>query len=179
MRRALVLFGVLLATALAAWPAAAAPPSQVDVALDQSRANAILGDRLTVRATFTNRGTASTDRLVADLNVVSLSGVYVDLEDWSASRTHEVAPLAPGHSSSLSWEVQAVNTGSFDVYTVLAPNGPASAGTGPLVVSPPLHLTVVGRRTLEAGGALPVVVTVPILLGLVAAGTRFRPRRSD
>jgi len=135
--------------------------------------------RVTVRAQFTNSGTAPTDRLVADLNVASLTGVYVDLEDWSASRTHELAPLAPGRSTTLSWDVQAVNAGSFDVYVVVLPNGPSTAGTGPLVVSPPLHVTVTGRRTLNAGGALPVVIVMPVLLGLVAAATRIRIRQPD
>jgi hypothetical protein len=182
MKRLVVLFGTLLAAAVAAGlagPAAAAPPAQVEVTLDQGRATAVLGDRITLRATFTNKGSAPTDRLVADLNVASLTGVYVDLEDWSASRTHDLAPLAAGRSSALSWDIQAVNAGSFDVYIVVAPNGPSSAGTGPLVVSPPLHLTVQARRPLNAGGALPVVGIVPILLGAVVLATRFRFRRSN
>jgi hypothetical protein len=37
---------------------------------------------------------------------------------------------------------------------------------------------VAGRRTLTAGGALPVAVAVPILLGLTAATVRFRGRRA-
>jgi hypothetical protein len=38
---------------------------------------------------------------------------------------------------------------------------------------------VEGRRTLTAGGSLPVIIVIPILLGLVAAGARYRIRRTD
>ncbi len=43
------------------------------------------------------------------------------------------------------WEIQAVNAGSFAVYVVL-PRGDGSAGTEPLVASPPVHVRVAGRR---------------------------------
>jgi hypothetical protein len=149
------------------------------VTCDQSRLRTLLGDRFTFRSRIANSGAASSDRLLAHLNVVSLtSDVYVDPEDWSSSRTREVPPLGPGGSTSLSWHLQAVNAGSFSVYVVLLPNGAASAGTGPLVVSPPVHVSVAGRRTLTAGGALPVVVAVPVLLGLLAAAARRRVRRA-
>jgi hypothetical protein len=106
------------------------------------------------------------------------TAVYVDLEDWSASRTHEVPPLKPGASTALSFELQAVNAGRFNVYVVVLPNGPSSEGTGPLAVSPPVHVTVAGRKTLSAGGALPVAVAVPVLLGVALAVARIRLRRT-
>lgn len=183
MKSLFVLAGVLLTltapAGLAAPPAAAAPtlPETVEVSLDQSRINAVVGDVLTVRSRVVNVGAAPTDRMIAHLNVASLDGVYVDLEDWSADVTREVTPVAPGSDVSLSWEFHAVNVGRFDVYLVLLPGGVASSGTGPLVASPPVHVTVAGRRTLTAGGSLPVAVAVPVLLGLLAAGARYRLRR--
>lgn len=166
---------------LAASAAAAPPalPGAVEIVLDQDRLSTVVGERLTVESRMVNSAGAPTDRLVAHLNVASLQGVYVDLEDWSADVTREVAPVAAGGSRSLSWEFQAVNTGTFDIYVVVMPNGTSTAGTGPLVVSQPLHLTVAGKRTLTAAGSLPVAVVVPVVLGLVAAAARFRLRRSD
>jgi hypothetical protein len=184
MKRLVVLIGMLLNLAVPASlaaPAAAAQqrqPAAVEVTLDQTRITTAVGARLTVESRIVNSGSAPTDRLVAHLNVASLDGVYVDLEDWSADVTRGVASLPPGRSTSLSWEFQAVNAGSFDVYVAVMPNGPSSAGTGPLVVSPPVHVTVAGRRTLTGGGALPVAIVVPVLLGLVAAAARYRLRRS-
>jgi hypothetical protein len=188
MRPLLVIAGLLLALAVPAGtaaPAAAtaavqpAPTGTLEVTFDRPRVSGALGDRFTVRSRITNSGGAPTDRLIAHLNVASLtSDVYVDPEDWSASRTRELDALAPGGSTSLSWDIQAVNAGSFDVYVVLLPVGASSAGTGPLVVSPPVHAEVAGRRTLTAGGALPVAAAVPILLGLMAATVRFRGRRA-
>ncbi|HSV66547.1 MAG TPA: hypothetical protein VLJ59_11650 [Mycobacteriales bacterium] len=146
---------------------------------ERSRVDAVLGDRFIVRVGLANAGTVPTDRLIAHLNVASLtSDVYVDPEDWSSSRTLEVDPLGLGGGTSLEWELHAVNAGSFDVYAVLLPVG-AAAGGGPLVVGGPVHVTVAGRQTLSAGGALPVVVAVPVLLGLAAALVRYRLRRTS
>jgi hypothetical protein len=68
--------------------------------------------------------------------------------------------------------------GGFAVYVVLLPSGVGSDRTGPLVVSPPVHVRVAGRRTLNAAGSLPVVIVVPLLLGLAAAAGRYRLRRA-
>jgi hypothetical protein len=165
----------------AAAPIIAAPSGMDDleVTFDRDRVRTVLGGRFTLETRIVNTGRARTDPILAHLNVASLtSDVYVDPEDWSAERSQTVPPLAAGASTSLVWKVQAVNAGSFDAYVVLLPNGVSSAGKGPLVVSPPVHLAVAGRRTLSPGGAMPVVVAVPVLLGLVAAATRFRVRRT-
>jgi len=175
------LFAVTMAVAALAGPAAAGPPVRspdVEVALGQDRTPAVLGDRLTIRARVVNAGAEPTGRLVAHLNVAALdSGVYVDLEDWTASPTQELAPLPPGGGTSATWQIQAVNSGRFDVYVVVLPGGAASAGQGPLAVSPPQLVEVAGRRTLSPGGALPVAVAVPVLLGLVVVAGRLRLRR--
>ena len=179
MRPHLLLAGIVLALAIPAIPTAAAAAAPVEVTFDRASQATMLGDRFTVRARIANVGSATTDPLIADLNVASVTtDVYVDLEDWSASRTHELPPLKPGASTSLSFELQAVNAGRFNVYVVVLPNGASSAGTGPLAVSPPVHVTVAGRKTLSAGGALPVAVAVPVLLGLALAVARIRLRRA-
>ncbi|MGC5020690.1 hypothetical protein [Micromonospora sp. DT47] len=184
MNTGFALTGLLLALTVPVGlsaPAAAAPPplpGAVEVVLDQNRLDTVVGQRLTVESRVVNSGEEPTDRLVAHLNVASLDGVYVDLEDWSADVTREVVPVAPGDSTSLSWQVQAVNTGSFDIYVVLMPNGDSTAGAGPLLASQPLHVTVAGKPTLTAGGSLPVAIVVPVLLGLLAAAARYSVRRT-
>lgn len=184
MRSRMTLAGMLLAATIPvglAASAAAAPPvprEAFQVTLDSSRLSTVVGDRFTLRSHVRNSGTAPSERFLAHLNVASLSSdVYVDPEDWSSRRTLPVAPLGRGSDASLSWELQAVNAGSFDVYVVLLPDGASSAGTGPLFVSPPLHVTVAERRPLNAGGSLPVVVVVPVLLGVAAAAALYRVRR--
>jgi hypothetical protein len=179
MRPHVLLAGIVLALAIPAIPIAATAAAPVEVTFDRASQATTLGDRFTVRARIANVGTATTDPLIADLNVTSVTtAVYVDLEDWSASRTHELPPLKPGASTALTFELQAVNAGRFNVYVVVLPNGASSQGTGPLAVSPPVHLTVAGRKTLSAGGALPVAVAVPVLLGLALAVARIRVRRT-
>jgi hypothetical protein len=47
-----------------------------------------------------------------------------------------------------------------------------------LTPSPPVHLAVAGRRTLDAGGTLPVVLGVPAVLALAMVAARLRRRRA-
>ena len=168
----------LAAAAPAAAVAAEQPGQLLDIRVEPARASAVIGDRVTIRAQVTNRGGTRTDPLIAHLNVASLTGTYVDLEDWTAGPTQRLLPIGPGATANVSWEIQAVNTGSFDVYVVLLPNGPGSAGSGPLVAGSPTHLTVAGRRTLNAGGSLPIVIVMPLLLGAVALAVRLRRHRA-
>jgi hypothetical protein len=150
----------------------------VQVSLDQARVDTTVGTRLTVVSVVANTGTRRADRLVAHLNVASLNGVYTDLEDWSAEVTRTVPPLAPGTKTSMKWQFQAVNPGDFDVYVAALPAGPTSAGGGPIVVSPPLHVRVATRTPVNPSGALAVVFIVPALLGTAVALLAIRRRRS-
>jgi hypothetical protein len=157
----------------------AADTIRVDATFDRLRISTALGDRFTVRSRITNTGPTTAAGLIAHLNIVSLSSdVYVDPEDWSASRTQELPSLEPGASTTPFWTIQAVNAGRFDVYVVLLPGGSASAADRP-AVTVPARVTVASRHTLNAGGTLPVVITVPVLLGFVAGATRLRLRRPD
>jgi hypothetical protein len=136
-----------------------------------------VGDHFTLRSTIVVTGTAATQPMMAHLNVASLTGdVYVDPEDWSPSRSKQVKALQPGESMTLTWDLQAVNSGTFDIYVVLLPNGSTDAGEGPLVVTPPVYATVTGRQTPNPGGALPIVLGVPGVLGLLLLGSRYRRR---
>ena len=185
MTTLLVLGGVLLSLLVpghrgeraAAVPILVGP---VVVTIDPERLSAVIGNRFSFRSKLVNPGPAPTGALIAHLNVASLtSDVYVDPEDWSSERTLQVPPLPAGASTTLSWELQAVNAGRFAVYVVVLPDGGASIGADAPVVSPLLHLEVAGRRTLNAEGALPVVLGVPIVLGLLAVGARRRLRRTS
>jgi hypothetical protein len=161
-------------------PAVAGPPatpSAVHVDTRPSRLEAVLGDTVTVRSTVTNARPAATTSLIAHLDVVSLGrDVYVDPEDWSSERSVEVEPLPPGGTAELSWPIRTVDSGDFAVYVVLMPAG--RAGPAPLTASPPVHLTVAGRRALTAGGTVPVDIGVPFLLALAILSARLRRRRS-
>jgi hypothetical protein len=183
VKRLLTVLAIALTLTAGAGMAAATAektsPAQVSVSWDREQVATRVGDHFTVRSRISNPTTTSTGQLLAHLNVASLtSDVYVDPEDWSSARTQTLEPMAAGSSHTLSWPIQAVNAGSFDVYVVLLPDGPGSAGKGPLWVSPPVHVEVAGRQTLSAGGALPVVLGVPILIGLAASATRLRARRT-
>jgi hypothetical protein len=171
------LAAVMVALSAGAWPPAAAAADHdtaaVELTFDQERIDTTLGRVLTVQSRITNLGNARAGGFVAHLNVTSLDpSVYVDLEDWSADVTRKVEPLEPGGSTTLTWDFQAVNAGTFNVYVVLLPD------FGPLVASPPVRVEVAQRRALHAGGALPVVIAVPVLLGLLAFGTRYRLRHA-
>jgi hypothetical protein len=172
MKSFAVLIGILLALAAPADHAAATEHSSLEVSFDRTRIDSTVGRVLTVESTVTNNGDTASGPFVAHLNVTSLdSGVYVDLEDWSENVTKELPALRPNATTSVSWTFHAVNTGDFTVYVVLLPE------RGPLIASPPVRVQVAGTRSLDAGGALPVLIVVPALLGLLTAAIRYRSRR--
>jgi hypothetical protein len=155
--------------------ALAAPAAAADVSFDRAAVAMSVGERVTLSSKIGNPGDGPSGPILAHLNVVSLTDdVYVDPEDWSSDRSQVIEDLGPGETRTLSWPIQAVDVGSFAVYVVLLPD----AGRGPLTVSPPVHLDVAGKRTLDAGGALPVVLVVPVLLGLGAGAIRYRQARN-
>jgi hypothetical protein len=176
--RKLALIGLLVGvlTVLPA-PALAAEPLSVKVAAEPAQVSTVLGGRFKITTEITNTGAGPSGEILAHLNVASIEGsVYVDPEDWSSNRSQQMS-LQPGESQKLSWEIQAVNAGHFAAYVVVVPYWSKVAGDEDLVISPLVNVDVASRSTLTAGGALPVVVMVPLLLGLAAAGVFFRARR--
>ncbi|MEV4262536.1 hypothetical protein [Kribbella sp. NPDC049584] len=132
------------------------------ITMDHNQLTAQIGHTLTVESVVSNSGPG-----IAHLNVVSLDGVYVDLEDWTQDVTQ---PVPGGGESALDWDFQAVNPGHFAVYVVLIPKN------GNLVAGPPVHITVSPRQTLDTGGALPIAIAVPTLLGTATLITRLKTR---
>jgi hypothetical protein len=173
-----VLPAVILISLLMLTPAAAAAsPVGVTVGPDQSEVSTVLGGRFTLKTEMTNTGNVPTGALLAHLNVASVQGdVYVDPEDWSPARSQEFS-LQPGESRTLSWEIQAVNSGKFAAYVVVLPFGDDVAGEEELAVSPLVRLDVAPRSTVSAGVALPLVVSIPLALGATATVTLIRARR--
>jgi hypothetical protein len=137
---------------LAALLLAAPDPS---ITMNHDDLTAVIGQTLTVESVVSGPA-------IAHLNVVSLDGVYVDLEDW----TQDVTKPVPAEETSVDWEFQAVNPGRFAVYVVLIPQN------GALVAGPPVHVTVSRRQTLDTAGALPVAIAIPTLLGIAALAGR-------
>jgi hypothetical protein len=176
--RKLLLIGLLVGIfAVLPAPALAAAPLDAKVGAEPAQVSTVLGGRFKITTPITNTGARPSGEILAHLNVASIEGsVYVDPEDWSSNRSQQLS-LKPGESRKLSWEIQAVNAGHFAAYVVVVPYDSNVAGNEGLVISPLVNIDVASRSTLSAGGALPVVVTVPLLLGVAAAGTFFRARR--
>ena len=173
-RAALVLAGLLVGLLACTPTPAMATPITVTVSMKPTEVTTVLGEHFTLETEITNTGAAPSGALLAHLNVASIEGsVYVDPEDWSADRSQELE-LQPGETRRLSWEVQAVNSGSFAAYVVVLPFGNTTAAAESLVVSPLVKLEVAPRSTLNARGTLPVVLLIPVLLGLLAAVARLR-----
>lgn len=164
-----LLLGGLAAAALALVPAAYAAP-RTTVTVDPTSVATRLGHSFVIHSTIGNRGPTTATGLIAHLNVLSLGrGLYVDPEDWSSHRTRYLPPLPAGRSQTLTWKLAAVNAGDLGVYVaVLGRDGRAAEPvTGPLV-----HVVIADRRTLDAGGILPLALGVPALLALLAAAVR-------
>jgi hypothetical protein len=175
--RALIMIA-LLAGVLSGLPAPAlADPLNVDVVADPLVVSTVLGDHFEITTEIKNTGSTPTGAMLAHLDVASIEGsVYVDPEDWSSERSQQLS-LKPGESRELSWEIQAVNSGRFAAYVVVAPFGGSAKGTEELKISPLVKVDVAQRTTLTAGGALPVVLLVPLLIGLAGGAAVYRVRR--
>jgi len=134
-------------------------------------------ERFEMRTVITNVGNATTGELVAHLNVASLQkGIYVDPEDWSPTRTMFVDPIAPGQSRTLTWEIRGLFAGDFAVYVVVLSK---DSSTVP-VSSDEVRISIERWSVMEASTVIPVVVSVPALLGAVMAVQRvwrFRRQR--
>jgi hypothetical protein len=168
------LAAALAALALALAPATAAAAT-VSVTLDRPTVATGLGKRFTVRSTIRNTGPRDASGLIAHLNVLSLrSGVYVDPEDWSTQRTRYLDAIPAGGSATVTWRLQAVNAGRFAVYVAVV--DPAVEARPP-TVGPALRVRVADRRTLDAGGILPLAVGVPAAVGAAAGTLALRRRR--
>ena len=169
---------MLLAGVLSGLPVPAlADPLNVDVVVDPPVVSTVLGDHFEITTEIKNASNAPTGEILAHLNVASIEGsVYVDPEDWSSERSQQLS-LKPGESRELSWEIQAVNSGRFAAYVVVVPFGSSVKGTEVLKISPLVKVAVAPRTTLTAGGALPVVLLVPLLIGVAGGGAVLRVRR--
>jgi uncharacterized membrane protein len=178
MRKSLALAGLLVGVLSGLSVPAIAKPLTVEIVVEPTHIQTALGEEFSIETEIRNTGDANSGPLLAHLNVASLdNSVYVDPEDWSSERSQELS-LQPGESRTLSWELQAVNSGRLAAYVVVLPSTSTAAGQEDLVVTPLVRLDVVPRSTLTAGGALPVVLGVPLLLGLLAAAARYRSRRA-
>jgi thiamine pyrophosphate-dependent acetolactate synthase large subunit-like protein len=157
----------VLAALLLAAPATAAPELSMSRAVVSTR----IGADFRFQTTIANPGPAPLEGLIAHLDVVSRDpSVYVDPEDWSSERTRYLARLEPGTSIEVPWTVKAVNAGRFSVYVVVL-------GAGRPLAGPALEARVSERRTIDAGGVLPLALGLPALLGAALLGVRARRPR--
>jgi hypothetical protein len=165
---------LVVVTMAAAAPVARAAP-RLGVTVDRASVRTKLGHTFVIRSRVTNRGPTPTRALIAHLNVLSLNGdVYVDPEDWSSHRTRYLRPLPPHGSTTLRWKLDAVNAGDIGVYVAVLPR----SGVAPLPTTGPLvRVAIAHRRTLNAGGILPLALGVPALLAFLAVAVRRQRRR--
>jgi hypothetical protein len=170
-----LLAAAVVALALAA--PARASAANISVALDRSSLSTVIGKKFTFHTTIANHASAPAGGLIAHLNVLSLRpGVYVDPEDWSSHRTRYLPSIPAGGALTLTWKLQAVNSGSIGVYVAVLP---ASGASRPPTTGPTLRVSIARRQTLNSGGILPLALGIPGALGLVTLGLRRSRRRSS
>jgi hypothetical protein len=165
-----------LATMLVVAPSASAAESgpNIQVTADRGKINIGLGGRFSFSTTITNRGSTPVRGLIAHLNVLDLTGnTYVDPEDWSTNRTKYLGPIAAGGSTTITWSGQAVNSGSLGLYVAVLDR--QGSPRRPLM-APAIRMDVTARRTLNAGGVVPLAAGVPALLALLTLGVSLSRR---
>jgi hypothetical protein len=173
--RILTVLVALLAVSVLAWVQVAAAAPGETVSVNRARISTDLGHKFTFRSTIVNGGHAAAHGLIAHLNIVGLDpSVYVDPEDWSSHRTIYLDTLPAGGSKTITWHLQAVSAGKFDVYVaVFSRRAIATAPT----TGAAIRVAVADRRTLNSGGIVPLALGVPAFLGLLAFSVRVKRRR--
>jgi hypothetical protein len=177
--RVSLLVAVVAGLLVAAAAHGAGTSARVSVMVDHARISTELGQTFVFRSTITNAGPTAASGLIAHLNVLSLhNGVYVDPEDWSSQRTRYLSPIPADGSTTITWRMEAVNSGSFAVYVAVLPQGgaPRRPTTGPAI-----RVAIAERRTLNSGGILPLALGIPASLAFVWVAfwlRRSRPWRS-
>jgi hypothetical protein len=162
-----------LVAALALVPAASAAGG-VTVANDRAAIATKIGHKFVFHTRIVNRGTSPAAGLVAHLNVVDLTGhTYVDPEDWSSHRTRYLAPIPIGGSTTLSWRLNAVTAGAVGIYVAVLPKSGAAVRP---TTGPTLRVRIEDRKSLNAGGVVPLALGIPFLLGLLALSVRLHRR---
>lgn len=126
--------------------------------VDRAAISTALGRKFVLRTTISNRGSAAAENMIAHLNVLSLRGdVYVDPEDWSASRTRYLQPIPAGGSVTVTWNMLAVNSGRIGVFVAVL----SKSGAVRPVASPTVQVSIARRQTLNSGGILPLALGIP------------------
>lgn len=173
MSRCRLRFAVIVALGVALLvPVGAAAADGVTVQVSKTRIKTRLGEKFQFRSTIVNGGSSAASGLIAHLNILSLrNGPYVDPEDWSTSRTRYLGTIPAGGSTTITWNMQSVNAGTFGIYVSVLPQ---SGAARPPTSGPTIHLAVASRRTLNSGGILPLALGIPAFLGLLTLGIRFR-----
>lgn len=138
------------------------------------------GDSIQIHSTFTNTGPNATGPQLAYLTLIDVKqGVPVDLEDWTANRSTNLASVLPHASVTQTWTLRALTSGDFAVYVVAIPNGTTNAKDTP-IMSAPVQIHVTQRTNLNPGGVLPVALGIPVLIiGALAAMRATRSRNDD
>jgi hypothetical protein len=165
----------LLLVLVVALVAVAPATAGVAVRNDRATVSTKLGHEFVFHSRIENRGATAATGLVAHLNVVDLTGhTYVDPEDWSSQRTRYLAPIAPGGSTTLTWRMNAVNSGTIGVYVAVLPRSGAPV---PPTTGPTVRVSIKDRKTLNSGGILPLALGIPGAIGLLALSVRSLRRR--
>jgi hypothetical protein len=172
MTRLLAAAGMLLL--LAAARSYAAPSGVIVISDDRTSVSTRLGQSFSFHSTVTNRGPTAAAGLIAHLNVLSVRrGVYVDPEDWSSQRTRYLPMIPPGGKAVVTWRIKVVDSGSIGIYVAVLRAG----AHDPPVTGPTLTMAIADRRSLDAGGILPLALGMPALLLLLLLGVRLARRR--
>lgn len=161
--------------AAGAGQASAHDDAGVVVELDQGALHVPPGKKIAFESTIRNTGDTPLDGYVAHLDLLTTDeSVYVDPEDWSPKRTQYLDELAPGESTRLRWDVQAVTSGPLILFVSVT-----SPAADTVTSSAPLNLTVGGQRVVDAAEVGPLVMLMPagVLLLLVATALRRRRHR--
>jgi len=159
--------------------------SSVTVSVNHTKVNARTGDLVNITSTVHNSGNESIGPATVYLTLIDVdTHAPLDLEDWAATRAHQIDSLGPGQSATQNYSVKSIKGGKYRVYITVVPKNDSSstqrpaAVQRPVAVSPPVNIMLTQRNNLNPGNVLPTILGVPIsLLALAGAVVTVRRRK--
>ncbi|MHB8634368.1 MAG: hypothetical protein ACYDBQ_10480 [Thermoplasmatota archaeon] len=145
------------------------------VGYDLSNVTARNGDIVTFSSLARNKGAHPTPPFLTYLSILDKNNTPVDIQNWARFRSQVASSMPPGGYAFQDWTLRMASSGSYVLYVFgLAYGQDLNATDAQPYASSALYVHVSDRPLLAAFSAAPLLVGLPLAIGVVAL---WMPRR--
>jgi uncharacterized membrane protein len=145
----------------------------VDLVVEPTSVDVVLGQDLDLTISVTNVGSDPTPPLLVHIDITDPEKASsVDPEDWTATLSKPIGALESGATRTVDWRIQPISGGTFALYAVAL-----SPGVDAVAASNVVTVDVADQRSLDPNGILPVAIAAPAVVGALLVVQTQRTRR--